>query len=69
MKGCSAAPGAGLSCTVAVKVAPRPGALFTAMRPSMRSTMRREMARPRPVPPNLRVDDESACSNSRKMRA
>ena len=35
----------------------------------MRSTMRFEIARPRPVPPNLRVAEPSACSNSRKMRA
>ena len=35
----------------------------------MRSTMRFEMVRPRPVPPNLRVELPSACSNSRKMRA
>ena len=37
--------------------------------PSMRSTMRLEMASPRPVPPNLRVEEPSACSKSRKMRA
>ena len=37
--------------------------------PPMRSTMRREIASPRPVPPNLRVVPPSACSNSSKMRA
>ena len=35
----------------------------------MRSTMRLEMASPRPVPPNLRVEEPSACSNSRKTRS
>jgi hypothetical protein len=43
-------------------VVPSPGLVSTAMRPSMRSTMRLEMASPKPVPPNLRVDDPSACS-------
>ena len=61
--------GAGRIGTVKLKVAPPPGALSTAMWPSMRSTMRREMASPKPVPPNLRVDDPSVCSKSRKMRA
>src|SRR5581483_800776 len=55
--------------TVTLKVAPSPGALSTAMRPFMRSTMRLEIASPRPVPPYLRVEEPSACSNSRKMRA
>ena len=43
--------------------------LVTVMWPSMRSTMRLEIASPRPVPPNLRVEEPSACSKSRKIRA
>ncbi|MNM62985.1 hypothetical protein D3C81_743380 [compost metagenome] len=37
------------------KVEPRPGSLSTQMRPPINSTRCREMARPNPVPPYLRV--------------
>ena len=39
------------------KQLPRPGALSTPISPPIASTMRREMARPRPVPPKRRVAD------------
>ena len=45
------------------------GRLSTAIEPPMLSMIRFEMARPRPVPPNFRVEPPSACSNSRKIRA
>jgi len=35
----------------------------------MLSTIRFDMVRPSPVPPNFRVELPSACSNSKKMRA
>ena len=41
-------PSAGGSGTMARKLEPSPGALSTSMRPPMRSTMRREIARPEP---------------------
>ena len=37
--------------------------LLTPIRPPISSTIFREMARPSPVPPNLRDDDVSACTN------
>ena len=42
------------------KVEPRPTSLVTWKRPPMASTSRLQMARPSPVPPNLRVVDWSA---------
>src|SRR5579883_3087895 len=39
------------------------------MRPPMRSTSRAAIARPKPVPPYLRVIDVSACSKGRKTAA
>jgi len=41
-------------------VLPRPGSLSTHMRPPIRSTSPRLMVRPSPVPPYLRVVEESA---------
>ena len=52
-----------------VKVAPAPGTLVTPIRPSISSTSRLEMARPRPVPLCRRAGPLSACSNSAKMRS
>ena len=66
--GSSASPARG-SGTVTRNVEPWPGTLSMAIAPPMRSTMRLEMVRPRPMPPNLRVEPTSACSNSRKTRA
>ena len=40
-----------------------PGSLSTPMVPPIAVTSWREMARPSPVPPNLRVVEESACEN------
>ena len=57
------------SGTLTRKVAPAPGMLSIAIVPPMRSTIRLEMAGPRPVPPNFRVEPPSACSNSAKIRA
>lgn len=42
------------------KVEPTPGSDSTPMRPPIRSTMRLEIARPRPVPPYSRVVEASA---------
>ena len=44
-------------------VEPAPATLWTPIRPPINSTIFREMARPRPVPPNLRDDEVSACTN------
>ena len=50
--------------TVKKKVEPRPGpSLCAHIRPPMSSASRRLIASPRPVPPYLRVVDESACEN------
>ena len=49
------------------KVLPWPISLSTQMRPFISSTSRRQMARPRPVPPYLRVVDPSACRNASKI--
>ena len=49
------------------KVLPSCGVLSTQMRPPIRSTSVDEMARPRPVPPNRRVVDPSACRNGWKI--
>src|SRR5581483_9546779 len=50
-------------------VLPTPTVLSTQMRPPCSPTRRFEMARPRPVPPYLRVVELSACRNSSKMYA
>ena len=50
-------------------VLPLPASLSTQSRPPIRFTIRTEMLRPRPVPPNLRVVEPSACRNGSKMRA
>ena len=59
------------SSTVKTKVEPVPGPwLCTRIEPPISSARRWLMARPRPVPPNLRVMLESACEkdwNSRLM--
>ena len=46
-----------------VNVVPLPASLSTAMPPPIISQKRCVMARPRPVPPYLRVVDASACVN------
>ena len=51
------------SQTVKKKVLPTPGSLSSQMRPPISSTSRRQMVRPSPVPPCLRVVDMSACVN------
>ena len=42
---------------------PRPTSLLKPIWPPMSSTRRLPIARPRPVPPNSRVVEESACEN------
>ncbi len=46
-----------------VKVDPSPGVLSSWMEPPMASQIFLVMARPSPVPPNLRVVEASACVN------
>ena len=48
-----------------VNVVPLPGSLLTVMSPFMIWQKCRLMARPRPVPPNFRVVEESACWKAR----
>src|ERR1700726_2890506 len=48
-------------------VDPRPSLRSTQIRPPNKSTSRFETVSPSPVPPNLRVDDESACENASKI--
>ena len=55
------------SATVKRKVLPRPASLSTQIRPPIISTSLAEIARPRPVPPNRRVVEPSACSNGSKI--
>ena len=50
------------------KVLPTPGRLCTPTSPPIRVASFLEMASPRPVPPYLRVVDESPCSNERNSR-
>ena len=45
-----------------------PGSLSTSIVPPIRPTSRAAMARPNPVPPNLRVVELSTCSKARKIR-
>jgi hypothetical protein len=52
-----------------LKVAPLPSSDSTVMPPPCSSTMRREIDRPSPVPPFLRVLVLSTCWNSSKIRA
>ena len=61
--------GAASSVSVTVKVEPLPGVLSTVTSPSIRCASRRTMERPRPVPPNCRVVEESACANGWNSRA
>ena len=56
----SAAPWGQPTSIVAVNVLPRPGSLWTVSVPPIASTIRRLIARPRPVPPNFRVTELSA---------
>src|SRR5581483_7668607 len=51
------------------KVAPAPNSESTVSVPPCISTMRLEIARPRPVPPFLRVLELSTCGNSSKILA
>ncbi len=50
-------------------VEPRPGSDSTPMRPPIRSMMRLQIARPKPVPPYSRVVEASACAKERNRRA
>ena len=52
------------NCAVNQKVEPTPGSLATPISPPMSCTRRRQMDRPRPVPPNRRVVEASACVNA-----
>jgi hypothetical protein len=61
-------PLASIAGTSKANSEPRPRSLATEIVPPSASTMRREMARPRPAPPCARVELPSACSNSSKMR-
>ena len=54
--------------SVTVKVVPLPGSLSTVMSPPIIWQNFRLIARPRPVPPNLRVVEASACANAWKSR-
>ena len=56
-----------LTGSVSETVEPWPSYDSTQMRPPCISTMRLEIARPRPVPPFLRVAEFSACWNSSKI--
>ena len=48
-------------------VLPTPGTLLTPIVPPMMPTRRRQIDRPRPVPPNCRVVEVSACSKASKI--
>src|SRR6266404_887260 len=61
--------GAALIGTETLKVEPEPSSDSTEMRPPCSSTMRREIDRPSPVPPFLRVLVLSTCWNSSKILA
>ena len=50
-----------------MKRLPTSGMLSTQTCPAIISTSRLQMARPRPVPPNLRVIEPSACTNGSKI--
>jgi hypothetical protein len=60
--------GAAFQRAVNQKVLPSPGVLLRAGTPPISSARRRVMARPRPVPPNLRVVEASACSKTVNKR-
>ena len=57
-----------VSGTVNQKVLPAPGSLSTPISPPIAATSWREMASPSPVPPYLRVVEESACEKVSKIR-
>ncbi len=62
--------GVGMSGSVTTKRVPSSSRVpSTQMRPPCPSTMPREMARPSPVPPTLRVFDDWICSNLSKTRS
>ncbi len=52
---------------VTVKTLPWPSSLRTAISPPSACANRRLMVRPRPVPPNCRVTELSACTNGSKI--
>ena len=58
-----------VSGTVNQKVLPTPSSLSTPISPPIAATSWREMASPSPVPPYLRVVEESACEKVSKSRA
>ena len=53
-----------LSSFSAVKVVPCPGSLSTLISPPIKFTRRSHITSPRPVPPYLRVIEESTCENA-----
>ena len=55
------------SATVKWNVLPSWGALSSQIRPPISSTSVEEIVSPRPVPPNRRVVDPSACRNGSKI--
>ena len=55
------------SGSVKWNVAPRPGSLSSHIRPPISVTRRDAIESPRPVPPNCRVIDPSACVNASKI--
>ena len=57
----------GSSGTSSVNVEPRKGSLSTVSRPPINPASCREIDRPRPVPPRVRVGDESICVNGTKI--
>jgi len=64
----SATTGAGSVAMVKMNSEPVPGVLWTRIAPPMSSQRRWQIARPRPVPPYLRVVDESTWENALKSR-
>src|SRR2546422_5713073 len=58
-----------LKSAVKWNLLPRPGSLSTQVWPSISSTRRAEIERPRPVPPCRRAVERSACAKASKMRS
>ena len=58
------AASAGLTATSNLNVLPLPGRLCTVMLPPISSTSRRQIAKPRPLPPNRREIEPSIWVNS-----
>ena len=72
--GVGSGSGSGASATTArsavnQNVLPRPGSPWAPISPPISSTSSRQMLSPRPVPPCVRVVDESACENGSNSRS